>query len=91
MDDPLAVRMQQALRTAYADYRAAMTGWRSAAKAENAAVAEAAAERLLQARVTLFRALVATGWAPPAALSVQLERDAALLASPADFDALLEA
>jgi hypothetical protein len=89
MDDPLAVPAQQVLQGTYAEYRAAMAGWRSAAKAENVAVAEAAAERLLQARVLLFRALVDSGWTPPAPLAAQLERDAALLATPDDFEAVL--
>lgn len=86
MDDPLAVPVQQALQAAYAEYRQAMAGWRSAAKAENLRVAEAATDRLLQARVLLFRALVDSGWAPPAPLAAQLERDAALLETPDAFE-----
>lgn len=77
------------LRGAYEDYRAAMTSWRAAAKAGHAEATERTAARLLNARVVLYRCLVATGWSPPAAVEVQLDRDAALVAAPTDFDALL--
>lgn len=83
MDDSVA------LKAAYTGYRSAMAAWRTASKAQRTDVIEAAAERLLQARVTLYRALVDTGWTPPPALGTQLERDAALLEAPTDFDALL--
>jgi hypothetical protein len=77
------------LRGAYEDYRAAMTSWRAAAKAGNPEATERTAERLLNARVVLYRCLLATGWAPPAAVEVQLDRDAALVGTPADLEALL--
>ncbi len=77
------------LQDAYADYRRAMTAWRSAAKAGDAESTERTTDRLLVARVRLYRCLLATGWAPPAAVEVQLERDVALVAAPTDFDALL--
>lgn len=80
---------EDALRAAYEDYRAAMTSWRAAAKAGNADTTEHFAERLLRARVVLYRCLVATGWTPPAAVEVQLDRDVALVEAPADFEALL--
>lgn len=80
---------QAELARAYAGYRAAMTGWRAASKAGDAETAERAADRLLQARVELYRSLVASGWQPPPTVVVQLDRDAALVAAPSDFDALL--
>ena len=80
---------QKELDRAYAEYRSAMTGWRAASKAGHPETAERAAERLLQARVDLYRSLVATGWEPPPAVEVQLDRDAALLEAPRDFEALL--
>ena len=84
-----ATPTQTELDRAYADYRAAMTGWRAASKAGHVETSERAAERLLQARVDLYRSLLATGWEPPADVVVQLDRDAALVAAPRDFDALL--
>lgn len=80
---------QAALTAAYAEYRSAMSSWRSAAKAGNAELTEPAADRLLHARVELYRCLLATGWAPPPAVVVQLDRDVALVEAPTDFDALL--
>jgi hypothetical protein len=77
------------LRHAYEDYRAAMTAWRAAAKAGNPDTTQRMADRLLEARVVLYRCLVATGWEPPAAVEVQLDRDVALVSAPTDFDALL--
>lgn len=74
---------------AYAEYRGAMTGWHAACKAAHPETTERAAERLLQARVDLYRCLLATGWEPPHAVEVQLDRDAALVAAPRDFDELL--
>lgn len=78
-----------ALQDAYAEYRAAMTGWRAAAKVGHKDTTERTTDRLLAARVRLYRCLLATGWAPPPAVEVQLDRDAALVAAPSDFDALL--
>ena len=80
---------QTELDRAYAEYRGAMTGWRAASKAGHVETTERAAERLLQARVELYRSLVATGWQPPPAVVIQLDRDAALVDAPRDFDALL--
>ena len=82
-------RSQDELARAYTAYRAAMAGWRAAAKAGNAESAERAADRLLHARVDLYRRLVATGWTPPPAVEVQLDRDVALVEAPTDFEALL--
>lgn len=79
------------LHVPYREYRTAMAGWRAAARAEDRAASDAAADRLLQARVTLYRALVTSGWGPPPGLSAQLERDAALIDTPDDFEALLNA
>jgi hypothetical protein len=80
---------QAELQDAYEHYRSAMRSWRSAAKAGNAEATERAAELLLTARVTLYRSLLATGWVPPQAVEVQLDRDAALLDAPAEFDPML--
>ena len=80
---------QAELQQAYAGYRAAMAAWRAAAKARGGATTDEMDDRLLQARVTLYRALVRTGWDPPDAVEVQLERDIALVEAPQDFDALL--
>lgn len=77
------------LASAYEEYRGAMTSWRAAAHVGDSGTAERAADRLLHARVELYRRLVADGWAAPHAVEVQLDRDAALVAAPADFDALL--
>lgn len=82
--------VEAGLVRAYAEYRSAMTSWRAASGAGHAATAEQAAEqatdRLLHARVGLYRQLVATGWRPPRSVEVQLDRDAALVAAPSDFD-----
>lgn len=75
------------LQRAYAEYRAAMTAWRAADKAN--ATTDATDERLLQARVQLYRALVGTGWVAPAGVTIQLERDIALVEAPRDFEAVL--
>lgn len=92
-DDPVvtdaALPPEEALARAYAEYRSAMRSWRSAAKAEHAESEERAADRLLTARVVLYRCLLATGWHPPAAVEVQLDRDVALVEAPQDFEALL--
>lgn len=77
------------LHEVYAAYRLAMTAWRSAAKAGDPEAAEAAADRLLHARVELYRALVGTGWEAPPAVAVQLDRDIALVEVPEDLEALL--
>lgn len=84
-DDPA----QPELDVAYAGYRSAMTCWRAAAKAGHVETTERAAEQLLQARVVLYRSLVATGWQPPPSVEVQLERDVALVSAPEDFEAML--
>ncbi|MCW2680896.1 MAG: hypothetical protein JWM62_2297 [Frankiales bacterium] len=84
-EDPTQVELDGA----YAEYRAAMTGWRAASKAGHVETTERAAERLLHARVVLYRSLVASGWDPPADVEVQLDRDVALVEAPADFKALL--
>ena len=89
VDESTVDRTQQTLHGAYAEYRAAMSAWRAADRSDDGRVVEAADERLLCARVALYRALVDSGWSPPAGLTAQLERDAALLAAPDDFDALL--
>jgi hypothetical protein len=79
---------QGELQSAYAEYRSAMAAWRSSVTAGSSR-AEAATERLLRARVALYRALVVAGWQPPAHVAQQLERDAALVETPENFDALL--
>lgn len=89
VDESTVDLTQQTLHGAYAEYRAAMRAWRAASRSQHGPVTEAADEQLLSARVALYRALVDSGWSPPAGLSAQLERDAALLAAPDDFDALL--
>ena len=81
--------LQEELARAYEDYRGAMRTWRAAGKAGHPETTERAAELLLHARVVLYRSLVATGWEPPAAVEVQLDRDVALVDAPTDFDALL--
>lgn len=85
-----AERAQSALAAAYAEYRSAMAAWRAAARAEDAAGTEAVTERVLHARVRLYRALVATGWGPPPAVGAQLERDAALVEAPDGVESLLD-
>ena len=77
------------LEAAYDVYRSATSTFRAAYRAGQPDVTDRAAERLLVARVGLYRALLATGWHAPAPVVVQLERDAALLAAPRDFNALL--
>ena len=78
------------LQDAYQHYRVAMEAWRFAGKSGDAETAERAAGVLLSARVALYRSLLATGWVPPHDVEVQLDRDAALLAAPAeDFERLL--
>ncbi len=77
------------LEQAYADYRSAATTWRAASRVGQTEIVERAAERLLAARVGLYRALTSAGWGPPEPVVVQLERDAALLAAPDDFEHLL--
>jgi hypothetical protein len=79
---------QGELQSAYAEYRSAMAAWRSTVTAGSSRT-EAATERLLRARVALYRALVVAGWQPPAYVAQQLERDAALVETPENFDALL--
>lgn len=82
-------RGQPALAAAYAEYRSAMTSWRAASKAEAPAASETATERLLRARVRLYRELLAAGWGPPPEVGAQLDRDVALVEAPEDFDTLL--
>lgn len=77
------------LEQAYADYRSATTTWRAASTAGHPDLVERAAERLLAARVTLYRALTDAGWGPPEPVVIQLERDAALVEAPDDFEHLL--
>ena len=77
------------LQQAYAEYRSAMSAWRAAAKAGSSEVVELAGGRLIEARVALYRALVATGWDPPEAVAVQLDRDIALVEVPEDLESLL--
>ena len=89
MSAPNGVRAEAELQRAYQDYRDAMRSWRAAAQAESTEAGERAAERLLVARVALYRSLVATGWVPPHTVEVQLDRDAALLAAPEEFDRML--
>ena len=84
-----ADRIQAELQSAYEEYRSAMTAWRSAVKAGSSTGTDATMERMLRARVALYRALLAAGWDAPAPVAHQLERDAALLEAPADFDALV--
>lgn len=78
---------QAGLHSAYQEYRSAMTAWRSAVKAGSSSATDATTERMLRARVALYRALLATGWTAPAPVAHQLERDAALLEAPNDLDA----
>ena len=80
---------QRALQAAYQAYRSAMIAWRSAAKAGHVGTVQQAAERLLHARVRLYRTLVATGWEPPGPVGAQLDRDAALVEANEDFETLL--
>ena len=77
------------LQQAYAEYRSAMAAWRSASKAGSSEVVERAGDRLIGARVTLYRTLVATGWVPPAGVAMQLDRDIALVEVPDDLESLL--
>lgn len=94
VDDEVMVERDAAkdrLHAAYQEYRSAMTAWRAAAKAESTEAGERQADRLLHARVALYRTLVETGWVPPPAIGVQLDRDVALVDAPQDFDALLGA
>ena len=79
------------LQEAYREYRAAMNAWRASSKAGSREVVDAAAARLLAARVTLYRTLVGTGWEPPEQVAVQLDRDIALVEVPDDLEALLQA
>lgn len=77
------------LQQAYAEYRTAMAAWRSASRAGSSDVVESAGNRLIHARVALYRALVATGWDPPPGVAVQLDRDIALVEVPEDLESLL--
>lgn len=81
--------VQAELQSAYQEYRSAMSAWRSAVKAGSSTGTDATMERMLRARVALYRALLATGWSAPAPVAHQLERDAALLEAPNHFDALV--
>ena len=72
------------LDAAYQAYRSAMTTWRGASKAGHPEASDAAADRLLHARVALYKALIGTGWGPPPEVQKQIERDAALIAVPVD-------
>lgn len=80
---------QEVLQAAYQEYRAAVSAWRAAAKTGSAETGERVADRLLRARVRLYRALITSGWAPPLEVRAQLDRDAALVDAPPDFDHLL--
>ena len=80
-----------ALEAAYARYRSATAAWRAAVASGCADATERTADGLLQTRVDLYRVLAASGWGAPAPVAVQLERDAALVAAPPDFAALLQA
>ena len=82
-------RPQAELQNAYQRYRDAMRTWRAAAKAGDPEVTERAADLLLTARVGLYHSLLAAGWVPPHAVEVQLDRDAALLDAPAEFERML--
>jgi hypothetical protein len=77
------------LQQAYAQYRAAMASWRSASKVGSGELVESAGDRLIGARVTLYRTLLETGWVPPAGVAVQLDRDIALVEVPEDLESLL--
>ena len=77
------------LEQAYAEYRSAMTAWRSASKAGSSDLVESAGNRLIGARVALYRTLLATGWVPPTQVAVQLDRDIALVEVPDDLEPLL--
>lgn len=83
--DPVEVELHRA----YQEYRSAMAAWRSATKVGSTSGTDATTERMLRARVALYRALVATGWSAPAPVAHQIERDAALLEAHAGFDAVL--
>lgn len=89
VDEATVDLTQRTLQAAYAEYRSAMAVWRAVSRSDARPASEAADERLLAARVGLYRALVDSGWTPPPGLTAQLERDAALLEAPEDFDALL--
>ena len=80
---------QVELHGAYQEYRGAMAAWRAAEQAGRSPATEATTDRLLKSRVALYRALVTSGWVAPAGVVEQLERDAALLEAPEDFDSLL--
>lgn len=86
---PAPAQSPEQLEAAYAAYRSATTAWRAAAGVGHQETVDRAADRLLHARVALYRCLTAAGWGPPRPVVVQLERDAALLEAPEDFDALL--
>lgn len=77
------------LEQAYQDYRVAMAAWRAASQARVPALVDEAGDRLIAARVGLYRALVGTGWQAPPAVAVQLDRDIALVDVPEDLEALL--
>lgn len=78
---------QVELHSAYQEYRSAMAAWRAAVKAGSSSTTDASTERMLRARVALYRALLATGWTAPAPVAHQLERDAALLDATNNVDA----
>jgi acyl-CoA reductase-like NAD-dependent aldehyde dehydrogenase len=78
------------LEAAFAAYKAAAAAWRIASSGRvRSDHLDACAERLVRARVALYEQLTAGGWAPPEPVSIQLERDRALVALPDDLDALL--
>lgn len=84
------MRAEQDLENAFAAYKSASTAWRaaSATRARTPHV-DLCAERLVRARVHLYELLTAGGWEAPPQVSLQLERDRALVALPDDLEALL--
>jgi hypothetical protein len=72
------------LEQAYDAYRATMAQAR-----RGLTLTESTAEAVVGARLSLCEALVRTGWLPPGGVHAQLQRDAALLAAPPDFEQVL--
>ncbi len=84
------VREEQQLESAFAAYKSAVATWRIASSARiRTPHVDDCAERLVRARVALYDLLTGTGWEPPHNVVVQLERDRALMALPADLELLL--
>jgi len=84
MDRALTPAEEAALDAAYEEYRVACLALRA-----RHLISDEGADRVVRARVALCRQLVLTGWAPPAPVRIQLERDEALLATPQITDELL--